>query len=202
MGYGPIMKEKIALELSRMKKPGITLALASSNDYNEANLELIRYLVNEKHEPGVYITLNRPYSTMEEILKEHEIDPRMIIFVDAITIPSGGTISNSPHCLYLSDLMNLTDMAFIIDEAIAAIPSEKKFLFIDAMSTLLLYNNSGNVAKFIHFLSGKIRRWKLDGVFLSLETETDMEFLSQLSLFCDKTIKLDSVKVNVSGIRS
>ncbi|HJH30515.1 MAG TPA: hypothetical protein C5S51_12670 [Methanosarcinaceae archaeon] len=196
------MKEKIAFELSRMGKLGITLALASSNDYNEANLELIRYLVNEKHEPGVYITLNKPYSTMEEILKEHEIDPRMIIFVDAITIPSGGTISNSPNCLYLSDLMNLTDMAFIIDEAIAALPSEKKFLFIDSMSTLLLYNNSGNVVKFINFLSGKIRRWKLDGVFLSLETETDKEFLSQLSLFCDKTIKLDSVKVNVPGIIS
>ena len=196
------MKEKIALELSRMEKPGITLALASSNDYNEANMELVKHLVNEKHEPGVYITLNRPYSTMEEILKEQDVDPRMIIFIDAITIPSGGSVSNSPHCLYLTDLMNLTDMALIIDEAIAAIPNDKKFLFIDAMSTLLLYNNSGNVAKFIHFLSGKIRRWKLDGVFLSLETEADKEFISQLSLFCDKTIKLDSDKVNVPGMSS
>ncbi|MCL7410725.1 MAG: hypothetical protein M8350_02785 [Methanosarcinaceae archaeon] len=196
------MNDKISLELSRMGKPGITLALASSIDYNKANLELIRHLVNEKHEPGVYITLNRPYTTMEEILKEQDIDPRMIIFIDAITIPSGGSVSNSPHCLYLSDLMNLTDMALIIDEAIAAIPSEKKFLFIDAMSTLLLYNNSGNVAKFVHFLSGKIRLWKLDGVFLSLEIESDKEFISQLSLFCDKTIKFNSEKLNVSSISS
>lgn len=200
MENGFIMKEKIALELSRMEKPGITLALASSSDYNEANMELVKHLVNEKHEPGVYITLNRPYSTMEEIMIDHDIDPRMIIFIDAITIPSGGSVSNSPHCLYLTDLMNLTDMALIIDEAIAAIPNDKKFLFIDAMSTLLLYNNSGNVAKFIHFLSGKIRRWKLDGVFLSLESESDKEFISQLSLFCDKTIKLDSEIVNVPGV--
>ena len=194
------MIDQIALELSRMKKPGITLALASSNDYNEANMALMEYLVNEKGEPGVYITLNKPYSTMEEILVEQNIDPRMIIFIDAITIPSGGSVSNSPHCLYLTDLMNLTDMALIIDEAIAAIPNDKKFLFIDAMSTLLLYNNSGNVAKFVHFLSGKIRRWKLDGVFLSLEAESDKEFISQMTLFCDKTIKLDSESLNVSGM--
>lgn len=114
----------------------------------------------------------------------------MIIFIDAITLPSGGKTNDSDRCLYLSDLRNLSDLAVIIDEAIDAIPYENKFLFLDSLSTLLLYNNTGSAAKFAHFLTGKLRAFDLDAIFLSLELESDAEFLTQLSLFCDKKINL------------
>ena len=54
---------------------------------------------------------------MKQILEEENIDPRMIIFIDAITLPSGGKTDDSDRCLYLSDLRNLSDLAVIIDEA-------------------------------------------------------------------------------------
>ncbi|MDF1556677.1 MAG: hypothetical protein P1P80_00635 [ANME-2 cluster archaeon] len=184
------MRDRIEWEFKDMKKAGIILALTSAKDYNEANINFIKYLIDTKNEPGVYLTFNKPYATMKQILEDEKIDNRMIIFIDAITLSSGGNAIDSDQCLYLNDLRNLSDLAVIIDEAIDAIPSDNKFLFLDSLSTLLLYNNTGGVAKFIHFLTGKLRSWNLDGIFLSLELESDADFLAQLSLFCDKKINL------------
>jgi len=184
------MRDRIEWELRDMKGPGVVLALTSAKDYNETNIDLIKYLIYTKNEPGVYLTFNKPYNTMKHIIEKENIDSRMIIFIDAITLPSGGKATNSERCLYLDDLRNLSDLAVVIDEAIESIPLEKKFLLLDSLSTLLLYNNTGSVAKFIHFLTGKLRIWNLDAIFLSLELESDAEFLDQLSLFCDKKICL------------
>ena len=76
-----------------------------------------------------------------------------------------------------------------MDQAVRAIPGEKKFLFFDSLSTLLIYNKPITVAKFIHFLSGKMRMWRVKGIIISLEKESDKELLSELSQFCD--IRLD-----------
>lgn len=187
------MRDKIEWELKDMKKPGIILAVASARDYNEANIDFLKFLIYSKNEPGVYLTFNKPFDTMKYILEQENIDPRMIIFIDAITLPSGGKAQDSERCLYLDDLRNLSDLAVIIDEAIDAIPFDNKFLFLDSLSTLLLYNNTGSVAKFVHFLTGKLRSWNLDGIFLSLELESDAEFIEQLTLFCDKRVNLSDI---------
>lgn len=191
------MKDLIEWELKNFDKPGVVLALTSAKNYNEANIELLRYMIHKKKEPGVYITLNKPYKNVKNILEEENIDTRMIIFIDAITKPSGGDAVNTGECFYLDDLKNLSDMALVIDEALLTIPFDKKFLFFDTLSTLVLYNNTGSVAQFIHFLSGKIRRWNLDAIFLSLELESDAELLSRLMQFSDKVLRIDCE--NIAG---
>jgi hypothetical protein len=50
-----------------------------------------------------------------------------------------------------------------------------------------MYNRAETVAKFIHFLAGKMRVWKVKGIIISLE-KTDTELIEQLSQFCDVVI--------------
>ncbi|MCK5660651.1 MAG: hypothetical protein KAH86_04765 [Methanosarcinales archaeon] len=190
------MKDLIEWELKNFNKPGVILALTSAANYNRANVELLRYLIHHKKEPGVYITLNKPYTNVKNVLVEEGIDTRMILFIDAITKPSGGDAVDTGECYYIDDLKNLSDMALVIDEALLAIPFDKKFLFFDTLSTLVLYNNTGSVAQFIHFLSGKIRRWNLDAIFLSLEIESDAELLDRLTQFSDKVLKIEDCAIS------
>jgi hypothetical protein len=72
----------------------------------------------------------------------------------------------------------------------SAIPSKNKSLFVDSISTLLIYNRAETVSKFLHFLTGKIRVLNLNGVLLSTEKELDPEFADQLEQFVDKTVDL------------
>ena len=90
-----------------------------------ANIDFLKYLIYTKNEPGVYLTFNKPFATMKQIMDQENIDERMIIFIDAITLPSGGKAEYTENCLYLNDLRNLSDLAVIIDEAMDAIPFER-----------------------------------------------------------------------------
>lgn len=173
------------------------MALTSAANYNRANVELLRYLIHYKKNLE-YIAPNKPFTNVKNILVEEGIDTRMILFIDAITKPSGGDAADTGECFYIDDLKNLSDMALVIDEALLAIPFDKKFLFFDTLSTLVLYNNTGSVAQFIHFLSGKIRRWNLDAIFLSLEIESDAELLDRLTQFSDKVLKIEDC--TISGV--
>ena len=167
----------------------IALATVDAEHYQQTNIEIIHYLTAIDGTPGVYVTLNKPFATMEVILKRANINIEMIIFIDAVTRTTGGSIEKTQKCLFIGSPENLSDISLAMDQAVRAIPGEKKFLFFDSLNTLLIYNKSGTVAKFIHFLSGKMRLWRVKGIIISLERESDKELLSELSQFCD--IRLD-----------
>jgi len=194
MGSVCIITEEMSKIINEALKdetePGISLVLTTAKKYNEANVTLTEYMVNTKGIPGVYVTLNKPYRTMIKNL-DGKVDLRMLIFIDAITKSTGGKINKDDECLYLDTMQNLTDLGVAIDQAISAIPNDKKFLLFDSLSTLLIYSQVGSVSKFIHFLTGKIRALGVNGILLSLVHGEEDEFLSQISMFCDQTIYLD-----------
>lgn len=167
----------------------VALATVNAGRYQQVNIELIHYLTAIDGTPGVYVTLNKPFTTMEDLFKRADIDTEMIIFIDAVTRTTGGNVEKITKCLFIGSPENLSDISLAMDQAVRAIPGEKKFLFFDSLNTLLIYNKAVTVAKFIHFLSGKMRIWHVKGIIISLEKESDRELLSELSQFCD--IRLD-----------
>lgn len=171
------------------KENYVALAKVSPEKYQEINLKIIEYLVEENNTPGVYVTLNSPYKNIEADLKKLGVDTRLIIFIDAVT-KRGGVIKKEKGCLYIGNPENLSDISIAIDQAVRALPSKKRFLFFDSLSTLLLYNNPQSVAKFIHFLSGRMRVWKVNGIIVSLRKKSDQELIDELMQFCDTQIDI------------
>src|SRR3989338_1757778 len=167
----------------------VALATVAAQRYQQTNIDIIQYLTAVDGTPGVYVTLNKPFATMEGIFKKNNVNTEMIIFIDAVTRTTGGSTEKTNKCLFIGSPENLSDVSLAMDQAVRAIPGEKKFLFFDSLSTLLIYNKPITVAKFIHFLSGKMRMWRVKGIIISLEKESDKELLSELSQFCD--IRLD-----------
>nr|MBI4156575.1 hypothetical protein [Candidatus Woesearchaeota archaeon] len=162
------------------------VALATINSkYNNANIELIKYMTGEVKSPGVYVTLNKPFKTIESDLKNSKVDTRIIIFIDAVTKTVGGEIKKIDQCLFIGSPENLSDISIAMDQAITSLKGKDKFLFFDSLNTLLLYNTAETVARFIHFLAGKMRIWKVKGIIISLEKKANKELIDELSQFCD-----------------
>ncbi len=170
-------------------KQYIALATVDPKNYQKTNLEIIKHLTGEKNIPGVYITLNKPFETMQGIFKKSKIDTNLIIFIDAVTKTAGGKTEKTDKCLFIGSPENLSDISMAMDQAIRSLPSKERFVFFDSLSTLLLYNEVETVARFIHFLSGKMRVWKVEAVIVSLRKEKDKELIDELTQFCD--VKFD-----------
>jgi KaiC/GvpD/RAD55 family RecA-like ATPase len=180
---------KIEKELQTFTNGNIALVLVEFKDYATASLNLITYLTEKKNEHGIYVTVNRPFNSLVNILKKNGADTSKLFFIDCITKKAGGSSERKENCLFISSPSGLTDLGIAINEAINSLKKSKIFLFVDSVSTLLIYNKAENIAKFSHFLSGKLRTKGLDGILFSIESETDKKLISTISQFCDKVIR-------------
>jgi KaiC/GvpD/RAD55 family RecA-like ATPase len=168
-------------------KDYIVLVTVNASNYQKSNLEIISFLVNNQKIPGVYVTLNKPFDIIERLLKKNKIDPRFIIFIDAITkVEESKRIKN---CLFIGSPEKLSDISVAMDQAVKSLPTEEKFIFFDSLNTLQLFNKQGTVARFIYFLASKIREWKIKGIIITIKSGSDESLINELIQFCDAKIE-------------
>jgi KaiC/GvpD/RAD55 family RecA-like ATPase len=187
------MDSAIRQEFAKLDN-ALVLVLVGAKYYVDTNMQIIRYLTVEKKLPGVYVTINKPYKTIKRILEEAKIPTSRIIFVDAISNYAGSESKKTKDCVFIDTPADLTGISIAISEAVEALPTQNKFLFLDSLSTLLIYNSAGSVAKFAHFLTAKIRAWEITGIIISMEKETDKTLVNRLAQFCDHFIEIGGEK--------
>lgn len=173
-----------------MEKPGITLIKTSSTDYQQANITILDSLVNIHSLSGIYVTVNKPYTTITNLLNEKNIDPSRIFFIDAISKDRDTEIDEQDNVMFVESPQNLTDISIVLTEAVETMPDTEKFVFFDSMSILTIYNDNKTVTKFAHYLTGKMRKWNVAGVIISVEDEMNDELISHLTQFCDNVIEV------------
>ncbi len=182
------LKVKFKKEVKNLKDY-IVLIRVSSSDYKKTNIEILKLLVNEQKIPGIYVTLNKPFDVMQELLKQNEIDPRFIIFIDAFTDVAENK-KRIKNCLYIGSPENLSDISIAMDQAIKSLPTKEKFIIFDSVNTLQVFNRPGTVMRFVHFLSTKIRDWKVKGIIILIKSSADEPLTNELVQFCDSKIEV------------
>lgn len=182
------VKDKFKKEVKSLKDY-IVLVTVNPEIYQETNLEIMKMLVNEQKTPGVYVTLNKPFDIMQRLFKQNKIDERLVIFIDGITkSPEGGR--RVKNCLFIGSPEKLSDISLAMDQAVNALPTKEKFVFFDSINTLQVFNKPGTVARFVYFLAGKIREWKIKGIIISIKKDSDQSLINELVQFCDARIDL------------
>mgnify|MGYP001605979500 CR=1 FL=1 len=175
------------MELSKLKKGEIVLVTTSSTKYAATNIEILKYYLNDLNSYGIYVTVNTPSAILLKSLVQKGVNTENLFVIDAIT-PGSSEMQRSGNVVFVGSPSALTDISISADSAVKSIAKKDKFLFLDSISTLVLYNESESVTKFAHFLINKMKEWGISGAIISLEKETDEKMLSQLSQFCDKVI--------------
>ncbi len=181
------VKESFRKEISTLKDY-ILLVTVDAKSYQKAIIDLLNFLVNEQRVPGVYVTLNKPYEIVQRNLINNNIDPRVIIFIDAASRME--QTKKVDNCLYIGSPEKLSDISVAMDQAIKALPTEEKFVIFDSLNTLSIFNKPATVARFVHFLASKMREWKIKGVIVTLKNETDAALLDELTQFSDVRVDL------------
>lgn len=174
-------------ELKDLEENPIISFLVAEDKYNETNISILKILINEFKMPGVYITVNKPYKSVAGTLKNNGIDTSKIFFIDTVTKLAKGEEPRTENCLFMESPESLTDLSIALGEAVNSIPGDK-FIFLDTLSTLLIYNEAGTVTKFAHFLTSRMRAWSVKGIIISLIKETKPELQAELAQFCDKIV--------------
>jgi archaellum biogenesis ATPase FlaH len=175
----------LAESLKGLERP-IVLCLVDPNRYQEAVESVLRYLTGRLHR-GIYITFNKPVATLTKLFEKVGLPVESLFFIDGITVVSSPVEERS--YTFLGPATDLTNLCVATSRAVGRF-DEEKFIVLDSLSTLLIYNEGRAVCKFAHLLTEKMRRWGTSGFLLTVEMNPKRDLVPQLAPFCDKVVKI------------
>lgn len=183
--------KKLKKFIKSLKPKTVVLFIIDAKKYHKIHPKVLRTIIEEKCFAGIYITINKPYNALIRYLKENKIDTKNIFFIDAISRVVGGSIRMTKDCLFIPSPSQLTDLAIALTQALESMKhKENKFIFLDSLSTLLIYNSFEVATKFVHFIITRLRVFGLVGLIISIEKQIDERMLNILIEMCDKVVEV------------
>jgi hypothetical protein len=151
--------------------------------YQEGVMDALKYF-SERFGRGLYITLNKPSAVLQGIFEKGGLAPGSLLYLDSITNTAE---HRTESCQFLGRMRELTDLVIALAKMISE--EEVKFVFVDSVSTLLIYNDPKSVARFCHAVTEKLRSLNLPAALVLVEMEEGKDVAAQLAQFCDAYVK-------------
>ncbi|HTY15469.1 MAG TPA: hypothetical protein VMC42_07150 [Methanoregulaceae archaeon] len=181
----------MVFSIKTLEESRIVLLLAESRKLRQVNLDVMREMTTNDYSV-ILLSVTLPNMVIRRTYTAAGINLSQVHVVDAVTKYSGGPVDSADtQCHYISNPGNLTDIGIVITELLKTVPSQKKCLFFDDVSTMLLYSPSVTISKFIHFMTNKLRLYDVSGVLLAVEKGLDPALVTQLSTFADLVVQAD-----------
>lgn len=172
-----------------VKGKGIYIIVPKPSDYNEVDMILISYLTKKLQFPGIFVSLNTEYFKILEMMKMKGIDTSKLFFIDAVSKMTNKTIKNNDTTSFISSPGSLTELSLLLNNLINT--GKFKFLFLDSLSTLLIYNDLKTAEQFSHYLVSRLRNSNTIGIITSIAKEDSREALLDFIVqLCDKHLYL------------
>ena len=131
--------------------------------------------------PGMYVSLNKSQKSTAAFLRKGGVNTKKLFFIDCMTdaARSVGVLHIAPDRL---DLLGAAINAFMADI------KGKRFVLVDALATLLIYNDENKVAKFVQDITEHASETDAIVVAFSPKTKGE-ELLTKVFNFFDKVVK-------------
>jgi len=186
INYG--IKQVLLDELKQLPKEYVLLVVIKQKNYESTILAFMDIFVNDNKLFGTYITTNKPFRKIMAKFLEKGIKADNLFFIDCVTKEAKEEHLNG---IKVFSSQNVTEINVLLDKAIKSKKKGAEFIFLDSISTLLVYNEEKTVEKFVHALLERIYHWKTKGVFITVETKANELIIENLSLFFDKVVRIE-----------
>lgn len=165
----------------------IYLFLTSGESLIDKNVSILKELVNKKNYSCIYVTVNKPYFRLKKLYETEKINMKNMIFIDLISKKAKLDIKKIKDCLFIHSPSSLTELSVAISTGIKNIKSEKKMVFFDNLSMMMVYNDIEVLMKFLHITISRVNS-KNDKMILML-LKDDFNKIDELGMLVDEVIK-------------
>jgi archaellum biogenesis ATPase FlaH len=172
--------------------PGSVAIVDSTIDESHMRLaaDLFRFMRNDI---CIYVASNRPATDLVDKLLTWKFDLRealetgKVSVIDSLSRSVGA--DEIKGVIYVASALELSATQMAIETSIERIDGEshKRWVVLDSISTLLVYNSAGAV---LQFLIGRLRVLHISGIILTVRNSVDEKVMSTLRQLCDMVIEL------------
>lgn len=175
-----------------LKGKDTVMFVLSREKYSDKIIKIVG-VIAEKSPKLCYVTVNKTAKALVQTFRANKIDVNNFWFIDCISRASfrenlaKKEEQKSSLILFVDSPKDLADLNINV---LGAINNGVKHIFIDALSTFVIYNNKYDVIKFAHSLMSKIREAGGTGYFVVLRNDVSDLMLDDLSMLVDESIDL------------
>ena len=171
-------------ELQDLEKSNTSLVIS---DVEKIQLVANTIIKSYKNHIGVYVCLNRPQKAVKQILEKEKIKTDKVFFVDCITSHVGEP-NKSEGVLHICSPADLSGLTIAVREFVKSVKG-KKYILVDALAVLLIYNKEEVAIKFVKSLVELAHKYETKLIMLTQEINKG-EFISTIIPFFDKIIRI------------
>lgn len=164
----------------------VVLVKFKSVDYRK-KVRLLLGALDEAKQRVCYITINKTVGFLLEELKKENLNPKDIIFIDAIS-RTINVEEPEKRIYYLDSPSELDKLTVIISNILEL--EKCTYFVLDNLSTMLVYSNEKLIIKFLHKYVGMIRAAHKQSIIMVLAADSQRETLKEIEMFVDKSISL------------
>ena len=176
------MKTSLNKEL---KKNHVILLVVPNKDYNKVVLKEVKKL---KGKNICYVTTNKGHSALVNEFEKNKIDTKNFFFIDCVTATIIKPKIVPPNCALVSSPRALTELSLAINKFVNI---HFPLIFIDSLSTLLVYHSPKVLTNFVHNTINKVRETnQVIFVMTIAEKDKKTELYKKLQVLVDKVIQL------------
>jgi len=167
--------------------PKTILQIAPSTQYFKKVCGTLKKLLGAK-KSLIYVTTNKPYTHIENLLKKENVTTKETFFIDCISKTVGSVPKEEPkNCLFINGPQEITGLSLAISQATKSLPGDKIILF-DSLSTLLIYNSEHTIGKFSNFIINKLRYQNISTILIVLDSDAEKRIIKTIESFVDEVI--------------
>ena len=180
------LKDRISNAIVTNQSIGIILPGSNYPDLVQSLFEHIRC---NPDEAWVYVTVNKP---CENLFNEFEFleECKNIRFIDCISRAAGISIVKN-NCVLIESPTMLEKLVLEIMNTFKDVDAKtKKFLVLDSLTNLIIYNDPEIVTEFFYLIMNRTRAKNIHIVSIAVEEEELDKYLNRLIYLNDKILKV------------
>jgi len=180
------LKERISNAIKINQSIGILLPGNNYPDLTEAIFELIK---TNPEDAWVYVTVTRPYANIEK--QNSQVSSlNNVKFIDCVS-RAAGISNNNENTIYIESPTMLEKLSLEIINIFKEVDEKtNKYLVLDSLSNLIIYNDADIITEFFYHLINKTRARDIHTISLALEEEGMDKYLNRLVYLNDKILKV------------
>lgn len=180
------LQERISNAIKINQSVGIILP---GNNYADLMQALFERMRSRPEDAWVYVAITRPYDNVVRQFGNFA-ELRNVRFIDCIS-QAAGISKMDPHCTFIESPALLEKLLMEIMDTFRGLnESVEKYLVIDSLSSLLIYNDPQLVTEFFTHLTNRTRLAGIHAVSLVIEEESNENINKIIYLRSDKIIKV------------
>jgi hypothetical protein len=180
------LMERISSAIAVNQSVGILLP---GPNYQELIQALFERIQSKPDEAWVYVTVTKPFQNISNRLP-FITEMRNIRFIDCIS-RAAGISKATKNVIFIESPTMLEKIGLEIMNIFKEVdPKTKKYLVIDSLTNLIIYNDPNIVTEFFNQLINRTRARDINTISLAIEEEGMESYLNRLVFLNDKILKI------------